>query len=100
MEMIKIIGHYVEPLWGINERCEEKGYLISENIAVTQDIGTIYFLRVSPSEEESGAYDDNGILCDICVLNNHDFDIANLPVEALTFALWASKSAEPIALAV
>lgn len=112
MKPIKIV-YYYEDIDRENggkkmHRGEDSGYLIASGIAVTQCQNTLYFIRVKPSEEGANLYADDGMLCDIDVMNSDPCDITALPVEsALAFAMWAAgknvanlsaTSAAPIAV--
>ncbi|MFM9327969.1 hypothetical protein [Paenibacillus mesotrionivorans] len=95
MKKITIVYNYedIDYVNGGTVACqsEEAGYLITPNIAVSTCLRTLFFLHVVPSAEGVDLYDDNGILCEIDLLNTESFDITSIPVEAaLSFAMWAA----------
>lgn len=98
---IKVIGYFEDCVSGKNERCEEEAVLIAPDVAVLPDHGTLYFIRVKPSDEGGDRYDDIGVICDIIIPVDYAVDIADIPAEALTFAMWAAgKRLQPLAVAV
>jgi hypothetical protein len=101
LEPIQVISYYTEIVTDTLERSVEDAVLIAPDIAVTADRSTLYFIRVKPSEGEHGLYDDDGLIVDVVVSSMDEVDIATIPPEALTFALWAAGvSSVPLATAV
>lgn len=98
MKPIQIVSYNEDFVTGKVERDVDTGYLIAPDVAVVTCISTLYFIRVKPSTEGAGLYDDAGPLCDIIVPSLRDVDVSAMPREALTFAMWAA--AKPLAAAV
>src|SRR5690606_35178964 len=92
MEQIKIIyiGEDSQVEGGVY-RSIETGYLLAPGIAVVPCLTTLFFLRVKPSAEEAGLYDDCGEFASFDVPAGCTENIESLPAEALAVAMWVAE---------
>lgn len=88
---IKLIGFDEEG------RYEVDAILLAPGVAVMEDHGSFYFIRIAPSDE-ANYFVETETICDIAVMNGCAVNLADIPPESIAFAMWVAG--KPVAVAV